>query len=215
MRLSLLILFPALIIIVYLIIIISPEFSTKVGGAPNISNFLIVLLTYIYVVLTGQMVRKMIEIQKQDRRPYLIFDLVFEGHIVYISLKNIGKISANDISVKITPDLPTLGNHPPLSETIFKKPILFFPPGKELKSLFNVSKDILDNNKPDTYNVELIYRWEGQKELIQETSIINIPHEKYVAYTSTKDLTDIYKILEKIKNILEIRKSHFTDLPKF
>lgn len=179
-----------------------PSVSNKFGGPSELSNFLIVLLTYFYVVLTGIMVRQMIENQKLERRPYIIADLDFIEHIVWFTLKNIGRSPASNLKVRIEPELKTI-NKKSISEILFNKPIMFFPPNKEFRSFINTSIEMLKDENPQEFKIYLDYQDVEGKEKFSESYLINIENQKHRSFVGTKDIEDIYKILEKINDNLK------------
>jgi len=192
---------PLLFILIYILSAMLPSISNKFGGPSELSNFLIVLLTYFYVVLTGIMVRQMIENQKLERRPYIIADLDFVEHLVWFTLKNIGRTPASNIKVRIEPELKTIDKKN-VSEILFNKPIKFFPPNKEFRSFINTSIEILKDENPQEFRIYLDYQDVERKEKFSESYLINIENQKNRSFVSKKGIEDIYKILEKINDNL-------------
>ena len=92
MKLIIFLILPGVIICFYVLSIVSPEFAANIGGSSNLASFLIVLLTYAYVVLTGTTVMELIKTHKEQQRPYIIVDLEFEKRFVDLVIKRNNKI---------------------------------------------------------------------------------------------------------------------------
>jgi hypothetical protein len=193
---------PIVIIVIYISSLLFPELAQSMGGISNISSFLIVLLTYIYVVITGLMVRQMIQSQKDERRPYIIADLKLFELDLYIVLENTGKLPAKELSVKFEPDVPTLFDKK-LNDAYFSKSISFCPPGLFMRQMINSGHKLINDENPSEYKVVLSYIWDGQKTPTREEYIINFDSFRNRTRRVTKDFENLVEALEKTNEILE------------
>ncbi|MBN1329944.1 MAG: hypothetical protein JXA54_10770 [Candidatus Heimdallarchaeota archaeon] len=204
---------PLILIVLYTISLFNEFVAQKFGGLSNISSFLIVLLTYLYVLLTARMIQKTAEIQNQERRPYILLDFEFIEDEVYIILSNTGKLPAFDLVIDFEPDIKTIFNEG-LKESLFSNPIRFFPPGKIFRSFIGSGEDMLKDREPKTITLMLHYLWQGKKKPEQESYLINLDHYKkcnYVRETNTQEKI-INNQLEKIGQILSNLESLLKNL---
>ena len=196
-------------IAIYIFSITFPDIASKFGGISVLSNFLIVLLTYFYVVVTGIMVREEIKHQEKERRPYVIADLKFIEHHVWFTMENIGKTPAHNVKVEIKPDIENI-NGEKVSENLIQKPFSFFPPNKKYRSYVNESFYILNEDNPKEYKILLKYR-DRKTNNYEEEYIINTENQKNRSFLGEKDVDDIPNILEDIngslKSLISIAKN--------
>lgn len=189
---------PLVLIAVFIISTTFPNISNKFGGISNIISFTSALLTYIYVVLTGVMVRQIKKTSEEESRPYIIVDIEFTNRMAYFVLKNIGKLPAKELILKVNPDIQLITKKT-LTQTIFSKPISLIPPGKEIRTILDVSHSFLRDENPKIYQFEIKYNW-GNKQKEKEDYIIDVSMNKGIVYVEEKGISDIAKSLDKINN---------------
>lgn len=207
MKLTLLVIIPLLLVGIFILCAVIPETSNQLGGTTVIISFLTVLLTYIYVVLTGMMVQQMVKSHENENRPYILPNIEFDDEFGWIVIKNIGKKPAINLKIQIEPPLIGL-NKRDIGDTIFGKPISFFPPGNIFRSVIDESSKLFKNNCPEKYNFILSYSWDGQKDQFVETYEINIEYNKACWLVNKKTIDDVVCSLEQIQEHLgKIQKS--------
>jgi len=155
---------------------------------------LLVIVTTIYVYFTFRMMkaseksvnatRESIEIMHKQMdallRPYIDFELRrYPNNLIYMHIKNSGKINAENLSLSIDKDFHPLGNHGKdnLKESVlFKKGVTSFTPGTEITvgmlDIGEIGK--LENVSPAKFRITAIYNWTGRKEPIIEENDIDL-----------------------------------------
>jgi hypothetical protein len=203
MKKTLLFFIPVGLIGIFILCIMFPDTANKFGGASTIVSFLTVLLTYIYVVLTGMMVRQMVKAQQDEDRPYILAHLEFDQNLCWIVVSNIGKKPAKGLTIKIDPPLVGLRNVD-IAQKLFAKPISFFPPGKVFRSAVNSSVAMFADGSIDEYRFTISYAWDGCPNPVTEEYTVNVGFNKGRWGVDKKDLDDIANSLDSIEKHLEI-----------
>lgn len=195
---------PVILIGVFIGTNLSPNLLPYFGNSANLVGFITALMTYLYVILTGQMVRQMIKSSEQELRPYIIVDIEIIELAGYFILRNIGKMPAQNLRVTINPELIALDDKS-LSTTLLKNPIAFMPPGKEIRTVLRDRKRMLCDEAPLVFEVELKYEWEGKSACEKYTVDISFYGSQY--YLERKDIHDVAKSIEQInRNLTQIAK---------
>ncbi|HCY77454.1 MAG TPA: hypothetical protein DHV28_16180 [Ignavibacteriales bacterium] len=158
----------------------------------EILTALLVIVTAFYVYFTFRMMkaseksvnatRESIEIMKKQieasLRPYIDFELRrYPNHLIYMHIRNSGKINAVNLSLSLDKDFHPLGNHGKdnLKESVlFKNGVASFTPGTEITvgmlDIGEIGK--LENISPSKFKITAKYNWTGRKEpIIEETEI--------------------------------------------
>jgi hypothetical protein len=154
-----------------------------------------VMVTAIYVVLTYRIAstnKQMVAIMQEQLatldRPYVEVSafLVPSSIIIYLRIKNTGKISAFNLRLRVEKDFYRYGRTRPennLSQlNAFKRPIPTFPPGVELT--FPLAQAFLifgDNAReeitPRSFSIRAVYSY--REKTISEDTIIDLnPYEE-------------------------------------
>jgi hypothetical protein len=156
------------------------------------------LLTYWYVAYTARMVRHMIETAREESRPFVVVDFEYEERIISVVVTNVGKAPAADVQIRFTPELQ--GSHN-LSQTIFKKPIMFLPPGRVIRTVVDVSWLFFegDNRLPTEYEVDVSYRRLTAAETYREHYQLDMSWFQHLTWVGKKNLDDMAKSLETLE----------------
>ncbi len=207
MRVFLLYIVPPILGALFLLGVAHPELANRFGGTATFISFLTVLLTYLYVVFTGLMVRQIAKAQEEERRPYITVDIEFEQSVGWLVISNIGKLPATEVEITIVPELVAVRGRK-LSETILSKPIAYFPPGKILRSFVNVGRELLGKEGPKEFTARVSYSLPERQNRYTDTYSINIDFYSHRLYTSQRDLKDINERLKEIeRHLATIAKS--------
>src|SRR5215216_5731443 len=106
------------------------------------------------------------KLREEQARPFVIVD--FEpGFLVYLTVENIGRTLARDVSIRFDKPLQsTLSGPREIDESpLLRKPIPTLPPGRKIRVLFDQYAARLEAKLPLTYDVTLRYKGPlGKKE---------------------------------------------------
>ena len=177
----------------------------------NNEGFATVLLSFVYVVATIFIVRKMAKANKltektiksaheqenERRRPRVIFDFVFYRRHIFAEIRNEGLTSAIDIRFEVPADLVEAGKHGEV-EFPFTKPISYLSPGSRRKTLLSVGWEFFGKHDKPEFVVNASYRDDKGNEYAE-----TIHHD----LTYMKDIVGLGEInldeeVEEIKKIL-------------
>src|SRR5680860_1681166 len=89
--------FPSIVILAFILLIVTNKNTLK---PTDYLSFIMILLTYFYVVFTWEMLEKLKAESYLEKRPYLISDFESENGILRIYVKNIGKTPAKNVRIK-------------------------------------------------------------------------------------------------------------------
>jgi hypothetical protein len=114
--------------------------SAMLASAMAILTAIYVWATIYLVGLTNKQLKNAIAIEAQRIRPHIVFEILSGGGVVTASIRNLGKTSARNLKVKITPELKCLlggKNCVPAEETeepmpLTARAIASLAPGREL-----------------------------------------------------------------------------------
>ena len=158
----------------------------------EILTALLVIITAFYVYFTFRMMKaseksvnatkESIEIMKNQidasLRPYIDFELIrYPNLLIYMHIKNSGKLNAVNLSLSLDKDFHPLGNHGKdnLKESVlFKNGVASFTPGTEITvGLLDIGEiGKLEDISPSKFKITAQYTWAGRKEpTIEETDI--------------------------------------------
>jgi hypothetical protein len=196
---------PFLLVGLYIVSNLYPGISKFMGDTGTLITFLTAIFTYIYVVLTGLTVRQMVKNSEDESRPYIIADIEINDHCVFFIIRNIGKLPAKELKVKIEPDIVnTIGKS--LNTTLFSKPISIVAPGKEIKTFINTSMVVFKSEAPKVFEVALEYKW-GNAKVENESYRLDISMYHDLVTVNVKSIHHVAKELEEIsKNFKKVIK---------
>lgn len=116
----------------------------------------------IYIVIGAfawRQVREARTLREEQARPFVIVD--FEpGWLVYLTVENIGRTLARDVSIHFDKPLTSSLQRPrELDDSpLFREPIPALPPGKKIRVLFDEFNGRTEAKLPLTYDVEVRYK---------------------------------------------------------
>jgi len=201
------VLIPVVFVVLFTCTLVFPDFGAVVGGPAVFTGFIITLLTYLYVVFTGLSLQEMTKAQEAQRRPYVTVDLEFEEFSGWIVIANVGKLPAFDVRIQFDPELTATRNRK-LSETLFREPISFIPPGKILRSFVDVGKRLLDEEQPAIFKARVSYKGIDGATVFNEAYSINLDFYRHRLSTRHASLDEVSKWLEVIaKQISFLQKN--------
>lgn len=175
-RLFLFAIIPTTFLASYIVIaLFFPNISKTLGGISNILSFLIALLTYFYVLLTGSMIHHMRSIHIDEYRAYIVADIEFRDKKALFTLRNIGKTAAKNIYVKVSPEI-IAGETLKFSEAYFSKPIGYFPPSRYYETEIHNSSTFLKLGNPREYTIELTYELTNTNKTTTESYEITLEY---------------------------------------
>lgn len=165
-------------------------------------SFLMILLTYFYVVFTYEMLHRLETQSYLEKRPYLIADFTSERRILKVYVKNIGKTPAYNVEVKLIPDLHTHSGQS-LNQTLFKNKIAFFPPEKKVETIVETFIDFFKKGSYQ-FQIELTYQ-DNFNENYKEMINVDLGHIEEQSGLVNKTTNDIVKSLDKLTKVLANR----------
>ena len=192
---------PGALILFYILMISDVALANKFGGLSNSVSFAITLFTYIYVVLTGAMVRQMIKNQDEQMRPYITADLDYVNGTLYLIIQNIGQRAAHDVSFAFEPELVARGGRN-YSQSHFKEAFSFIPPKKMIKYFINWGDELAKGKIPLEYNVTIAYSYQKTQKA-EEKYRLDLSPYLGMLYHRTADLNVVVKSLNEIQGSLK------------
>lgn len=193
--------FPLIVVLTFIFLVLINKNNLK---PTDYLSFIMILLTYFYVLFTWEMLEKLNTESYLEKRPYLIADFESENSFLSFYIKNIGKTPAKNVVIKIIPDIKMF-ERTSINETIFKNKIQFFPPDKKVETLINSTSEFFKKELTE-YELEIKYE-DTFGEIFKEKIVLNLEHHKSQSYIVTKNISDVVKSLNEIKMILEKKKN--------
>jgi|ERR1039458_9941544 hypothetical protein len=180
-------------------------------------GFALIALTFVYVIATIVMAYLMIQsnnlnakniaqalkIEKDRTRPYVMFDLRFEGWDVYAILKNYGATPALNVKVDIKPELTNTLRHSPAPCLLTTQIYSYLAPEKEMVESINGSPNFWDLYKEPKFTGRITYQ-DTNGEKYEDALAVNLPRPDGTAI--------IFSDGEKIANELKELKDAVKDL---
>lgn len=127
------------------------------------------ILTAVYVIATIAIVSMMVkanaltqmniqlskELDQARLRPYIIFDIITEGSLFYLELRNEGLSPAVNIFVKISPELNTKNRGSPFA--FVHSPISFIAPQRKMKDFISAGWSFFEIHKNPKFRCDISY----------------------------------------------------------
>ena len=191
-------------LIIILTVVILNLTNRMFWGSTEFLTFMMVVLTYFYVVFTWETLERLKMESYLERRPYFITDFESErSSDLSIYIENTGKSPARNVKVRLEPDI-VKANNTSLNDTIFKDPIDFYPPGKKVETFLNTTQVFFREN-PDKFKVYLEYEdYFGKR--FKEEYILDLNHHKNQTYIVEKNLGHVVSSLEKLTKVILSKK---------
>jgi hypothetical protein len=87
--------------------------------------------------------------------PDVIVDVVQEDGKLFVTIENIGQGPAHNVSVSFDPELQGVRGTVQVSNLTLFKSLDFLPPGKEIRTLLDVTSAYFDRNEPTDISVTI------------------------------------------------------------
>jgi len=197
------VLVPVVLILAVVVGNLRPTFAQWFGGVSNLVALFAALFTYTYVVLTAEMVRRITQAQREERRPYVLAIIEFEKHMAWFSVQNIGKTAALNVDITITPDLPAMRKENDLVKNILSKPISFLPPNGFIRTVVNGSGALFKEGAPREYVIRLSYHDASEDKPFVQEYCINLDSYEHAIQIGSLDIASVARHLETIERHLE------------
>lgn len=195
------IIIPIILITVFVVLQIINKVDWK---ATDYLSFGMIVLTYFYVIFTWEMLQRIETQNFLEKRPYIIADFHKERQVLKIFVENIGKTPAKNVKVEIQPDILTFQDKS-LNQTLFEKPIQFFPPGKKVKTAINSRNTFFKEVENRDYQIKIFYEDVATNKEFSEVIDIDLDHLEQENDIITKTTHDLVKSIDKLTN--EIKRS--------
>jgi hypothetical protein len=178
-------------------------------------GFALALLTFVYVAATifvallmsksNTLARKSIEVaiqlDKSRSRPYVLFDILIDGSLVYAIVKNIGLTAAKNVLVSIEPALLVTANKEQKQTALINHVIEFIPPQREFKDFLDVSHHFVSSYPDLSFRGRIEYK-DMQEQSYNEQFTINLNFQKQLSYIEEKDIAqEIEKIGRHVESV--------------
>lgn len=206
------------------------EIHTTTYSWIEVLTALLVIITALYAYFTFRMMkasekaviasRDSIDVMNKQieasLRPYIDFELKrYPNHLIYMHIRNSGKINAENLSLSIDKDFHPLGNRGKknLKEAfLFKNEVASFSPGTEITvgmlDMGEIGK--LENISPSKFKITAKYSWAGHEKPVVEVNEIDLnsfigsglipkPDLLYETKEMKKELTEIKRIFKNIE----------------
>lgn len=138
------------------------EYSDKHSGAVMAFLTLVYVLASILMAyamfranrLSNDSILESNKLEKERKRPYVIFDIEIHNNVFFYVVKNIGLTPAKSINISVSPEpIHTTTPFP----AFLKNPISFLAPGRSLESMLDTTASFLRKNTDMTLDVKLEY----------------------------------------------------------
>ncbi|MDP1589759.1 MAG: hypothetical protein Q8M07_18545 [Prosthecobacter sp.] len=177
----------------------------------TLSTVILTVVTTAYCIITFLILkanqRSVDAMHKQveaSTRPYVVFDLVPEGPIFEVVLRNTGQTAAINLSIAVTPRLVSRVRDHDRVCTLTDKPITFFAPGREIREFIGNWQEVRQLSPSLEFSVHLQY-WDVSNKSFTETFKINLWGQDERVYIGRPDPAEE---LKKISDHMEgIKKS--------
>lgn len=168
-----------------------------------------VVVLLVAAVVAVRQVGEARKLREATIRPFVVVDFLHRGTIIELTISNIGKTMASDVTFDFDPPIKTTydaaAGHEPLAEApMFKNKIPSLAPGKEMTIVFDRSPDRLKAELPLTYNVTARYRSEPLNKDYADPIVLDLTPLLGVTPVVRKDIHDIHQRLDEISK--EVRK---------
>ncbi len=193
------IIIPIILITVFVVLHIVNKVNWR---ATDYLSFGMIVLTYFYVIFTWEMLQRIETQNYLEKRPYIIADFHKERQVLKIYIKNIGKTPAKNVKVELKPDVVTFGNKS-LNQTLFEKPIQFFPPGKKVETAINSKNEFFKNKENRNYQINIYYEDVASSKEFKEVIDIDLDHLENENDIITKTTHDLVKSIDKLTEIIK------------
>jgi hypothetical protein len=141
-------------------------------------------------------------LREDQTRPFVIVDLDSQVRPFFdLVVKNIGTTMAREVKIRFEPELQSsLDDFDPGKLKMFNDGISTFPPGKEIRTLFDSGPQRFNADLPDVYEVTVTYKDARGRKDFEETM-----HVDFGLYWDRTNI-HIHGVHEVAKEVKKIRE---------
>jgi hypothetical protein len=140
--------FTIIILIVIALPFINPKFSI-ISDIKDYSASVLAFLTFIYVLLTFYILKSNNKAFKEQLRPYVTVTFPIKYNKLYLSIKNVGRRPAKNVSIEINPDIATIQQENLKGNCTSILNQTFIAPDQEFCNLIDLVPSIILRNKSE------------------------------------------------------------------
>lgn len=120
------------------------------------------------------------------KKPVVIVDFVFDQGLLYIAIKNIGKLPAYRVSIQFDKEFRGVAGEKKISDLALFKCIEFLPPQKEIKTFLDSSAAYFDRKEPEKISTQITYQDSQQQRYVNKISH-NLEIYKDIGYVQIRE----------------------------
>jgi hypothetical protein len=141
-------------------------------------------------------------LREDQTRPFVIVDLDSQVRPFFdLVVKNVGTTMARDVTIRFEPELKSsLDDFDPSKLKMFNDGISTFPPGKEIRTLFDSGPQRFNADLPDVYEVTVMYKDARGRKDFEETM-----HVDFGLYWDRTNI-NVHGVHEVAKEVKKIRE---------
>jgi hypothetical protein len=141
-------------------------------------------------------------LREDQTRPFVIVDLDSQVRPFFdLVVKNVGTTMAREVKVRFEPELKSsLDDFDPGKLKMFNDGISTFPPGKEIRTLFDSGPQRFNADLPDVYEVTVTYKDARGRKDFEETT-----HVDFGLYWDRTNINiqGVHEVAKEVKKIRE------------
>jgi hypothetical protein len=169
------------------------------------AQFVVLLLA---AGVAGWQVLEARKLRLERNRPFVVvdFDLDMEkGYLIFFDVANTGNSLARDIRIEVVPPLESSIDVPVDKLKMLNDGIATLPPGKRLRTFFDMSFRRNEDEKdyPMTHVATVRYKDEKAKRSFEETYNLDLDQYMNMHFLTNHGLGDIYDEIKRTRTMME------------
>jgi hypothetical protein len=166
------------------------------------------LVLVVAAVVAWRQVREARELRLEQNRPFVVVDFDLDeskGYLIFFEVTNMGTSLARDVQFEIDPPLESAIDVAVDKLKMINEGIATLPPGKKLRTFFDMSFR-RNENRPDlpmNHKATVRYADEKRKRHFTETYDLDLDQYMNMQFVTKRGLHDIYEQLEKTRRVME------------
>jgi hypothetical protein len=145
---------------------------------------------------------------RERNRPFVVVDLALDpskGHLIFFEVGNLGNSLARGVQIEIDPPLESSIGVEMDKLKMLNEGIATLPPGKKLRTFFDISfrRSEAETNYPMNHVAIVRYADEKRKRRFTETYDLDLDQYMNMQFVTKRGLHDIYEQLEKTRRVME------------
>ncbi len=129
-----------------------------------------------------------------------VIDLPYGEFIMYLVIKNFGKMVAKNVKLEFEPRLKNSSGEDINDTPLIKKGIDSIPPGYEIKTFFDSTMQYFKNDNPLSYVAKVTYMGGIQDKIWTTQQTLDLSVYKGLISTHKKGINELVKEIEKIES---------------